>query len=277
MTTSPSSVAGRPAAVAGDAGARLGVAEDAVADWLGQVEPASVALQFVDDAQTLLVVPESGQRLGKRHLPGVAEWGVAEVVAQSDRLDQVLVQPQRPPDRPRDLRHLEGVGEAGAVMVARRGDEDLGLAHQPAERLGVDDPVAIALKRRAQIALILGQPPERAPRPRRRRGKPAILPRFEQLPDRHGRHFGHRLNPVAADFCPRLTKTSADRRANRLDHGVVAGMRWASAFILIDVRTPAAPSRSTNDRNRQRQVGPPGRWRAHADTAATGARRPGCG
>ena len=51
-------------------------------------------------------------------------------------------------DRPRDLHDLHGVGQAGAVVVAHRRDEDLGLVLEPAERLGVDDAVAVELVRR---------------------------------------------------------------------------------------------------------------------------------
>jgi hypothetical protein len=71
---------------------------------------------------------------------------VAEVVRQRDRLDQVLVQPQRPRDRTRELRHFERVREAGAKQVALMVEEHLGLVDQPAEGGGVDDAVAVALE-----------------------------------------------------------------------------------------------------------------------------------
>ena len=56
-------------------------------------------------------------------------------------------------DRAGDLGHLERVGQAGAVVVAGGGDKDLGLVHQPAEALGVEDAIAVALKRGPQVAL----------------------------------------------------------------------------------------------------------------------------
>jgi hypothetical protein len=48
------------------------------------------------------------------------------------------------------------MGHAGAVVVACGIDEDLRLALQPAERLGMDDPVAVALKRRSDVRFALG-------------------------------------------------------------------------------------------------------------------------
>src|SRR5215218_1990429 len=86
-------------------------------------------------------------------LAGVAEGRVAQVVAQPDRLGQVLVQAERPRHAARDAARLERVREPGAVVVALRGDEDLRLVLQAPERLRVDDPVAVALKRRAMVGV----------------------------------------------------------------------------------------------------------------------------
>ena len=85
-------------------------------------------------------------------LAGVPERRVAEVVAEPDRLGQVLVEPQRARDGARDPRRLERVGEPRAVVIALGRDEDLRLVLEPPERLGVDDPVAVALERGAQPA-----------------------------------------------------------------------------------------------------------------------------
>ena len=78
---------------------RTGVVEDAVARLQRQVQPAPVALQAVDDAQRVLVVAEALagaglQRRAQGLLAGVPERRVAEIVAERDRLRQVLVQPQ---------------------------------------------------------------------------------------------------------------------------------------------------------------------------------------
>ena len=81
---------------------------------------------------------------------------MAEVVAEPDRLDEVLVEPQRARHAAGDAGRLERVGQARAVVVAFGGDEDLGLVHEPAEGLGVNDAVAVALKGRAETAWRLG-------------------------------------------------------------------------------------------------------------------------
>ena len=51
---------------------------------------------------------------------GVAEGSVAQIVPQRDGLGQILVEPQRPGDGAGDARHLEGVRQPGAVVVALR-------------------------------------------------------------------------------------------------------------------------------------------------------------
>jgi len=79
-------------------------------------------------------------------LAGVAEGGVPQVVGQSHGLHQVDVQPQRRGDAPRDLAHLEGVGEPRPVEVAFGDDEDLRLMLQPPEGGGVQDAVPVALE-----------------------------------------------------------------------------------------------------------------------------------
>ena len=118
------------------------------------------------------------QRVVERVLARVAERRVPHVVPEADRLDEILVQPQRPGDDARDRRRLERVGHARAVVVAGRVDEDLRLPLQAAERLRVDDPVAVALERRPDVALVLGTARARASRtsgPRTATGSPRGL------------------------------------------------------------------------------------------------------
>ena len=172
------------------------VAQDAVAHRRREVE----VLEHVDHAQGVLVVAEAAaEALAPRAvedvLADVPERRVAEVVPQPDRLREVLVEPQRPGHRARDLRRLQRVGEPRAVVVALRRHEDLGLVLEPPERLAVDDPVAVALERRAQRALLLrpralgriGAPGER-----RERG---FLPRGDAVREggigRRGAHLPH--------------------------------------------------------------------------------------
>ena len=90
--------------------------------------PLTVPLEHVDDAQALLVMLESaGVDQVQRPLAGVAEGRVAQIVAQTDRLAEVLVQAQRPRDRAREPRDLQRMGQAGAVVVALRLQKNLGL------------------------------------------------------------------------------------------------------------------------------------------------------
>jgi hypothetical protein len=139
-----------------------------------------VALDPLDHPQRVVVVAEAHPvvllEAGVEHLlADVTERRVAEVVAQHDRLRQVLVEGQGASDRPRDPGHLEGVREARAVVVALRRDEHLCLVLQPPERLRVDDPIAIALERRAQRRVRLGDRPLRRVRARRERREHGCL------------------------------------------------------------------------------------------------------
>ena len=149
---------------------RARVVEDPVANLGRQVEPAPVALEHLHHTQRVLVVPEVPaesllQQRVERLLSGVSERRVPEVVTEADRLDEILVQPQRAGDPARDAGRLQRVGQARPEVVAGRIDEDLGLVHQPPERLRVDDPIAVALKRRAQQArLFLARAPARLER-----------------------------------------------------------------------------------------------------------------
>ena len=113
------------------------------------VERRVALLQLVDHAQALQVVLEAAvarHAFVQRVLAGMAERRVAQVVRQRDRLDQVLVQPQRPRDRTAQLRHLDRVREPRAEQVAFVVQEHLRLVDQPAERGGMDDAVAVALE-----------------------------------------------------------------------------------------------------------------------------------
>ena len=108
-------------------------------------------------AQALLVMTEpAGHQRVEHALTGVAERRVPEVVAERNGLGQFLVQLQHLRDGPRDLRHLERVRQTGPVVIAGGCEEHLRLVLQPPERLAVNDPIAIVLKRRAHIVFGLG-------------------------------------------------------------------------------------------------------------------------
>ena len=132
-----------------------GVMRDPLADLLGEVQAQAVTLELLDDPKRVLVVPEVPaearfEAFVEHLLAQVPERGMTQVVAEPDRLDEVLVQAQSPGDGARDRRHLERVCQTRPVMVPAGGHEHLSLVCQAAKGLAVDDPVAVALKRRAQ-------------------------------------------------------------------------------------------------------------------------------
>jgi hypothetical protein len=127
------------------------VLDDALADLVGEVEAGEFGvadLELLDQPQALAIVFEATvilHQLRQQVLAAVAEGWMTDVVDQGDAFDQVLVQAQPPCRHASDLRHLDGVGQAGAEVVAFVVGEDLGLVLQPAERAAMDDAVAVAL------------------------------------------------------------------------------------------------------------------------------------
>ncbi len=113
-----------------------------------------------------------------------------EVVAERDGLDEVFVEPECLRGGPGGLGDLEGVHEAGPVVVALRREEDLGLVLEPAEGLAVYNPVAVAHVGGADVALFLRhEPAARVPRPHGEWAQGFIFPRFKFFPD-------HRAPPL---------------------------------------------------------------------------------
>src|SRR5258708_533704 len=103
----------------------------------------------------LLSAPASATR-------GAAEGRMSDVVGERDRLGEVLVQAQGAGGRARDLRDLDRVREARAVVVALVVDEHLRLVDEAPEGARVDDPLAVALVGGAQLVLgLLHGPPGR--------------------------------------------------------------------------------------------------------------------
>ena len=135
------------------------VVEDADACLVAEVQAAAVALDAVDDAQALLIVPEADAGVDRVEcaLSRVAERRVAEVVPEADGLGEVLIEFERAGDRAREARDLERVRQARAVMVALRAQEHLRLVLQAAERFRVRDAVDVALEARAHLTRRLGR------------------------------------------------------------------------------------------------------------------------
>ena len=104
-----------------------GVVQDAEARLEAEVQAPPLALEPVDDAQALLIVAKARALEDgvQRALSGVAEGRVAEIVAEGDRLGEILVEHERTADRAGEARDLERVRQARAVMIALRLEEDL--------------------------------------------------------------------------------------------------------------------------------------------------------
>ena len=119
------------------------------------VEAVIALLQRGQDAHGLRVVIETAvgfHRPVERTLAGMAEGRVPEIVRQRQRLGEVLVHPENTTDRARDLRHLQTMSEARAVMIPLVIDEDLRLVLEPAEGRAMDDTVTVALEGRPRAA-----------------------------------------------------------------------------------------------------------------------------
>jgi hypothetical protein len=119
------------------AGHRAIVFRNAFKGFPGQVQPVEVgvvAFQLGHDPQRLGIVVKAaigGHQPLHRVLAGVAEGRVAQVMRQRHRLGEVGVQAQHPGDGAGDLRHLDRMGQARAVVIALVFDEDLRLVLQP--------------------------------------------------------------------------------------------------------------------------------------------------
>ena len=146
------------------------------------------------------VVEPAGHVGVERVLAGVTARAVPAVVAERDGLGQGDVQPAGPGDGRGHLRHLERVGEAGALVVLGE-DEDLGLAGQPAERGGVQDAVAVALEAGAPGVGLLGLGPVAGAR---RAGGPGREQRVLELLGAPAAPVGRRRGAGGAGGRPRV-------------------------------------------------------------------------
>jgi hypothetical protein len=135
------------------------------------------------------VLETSGDERLQHAFARVAERRVPEIVPERDRLRQFFVQAQYLRDAARDLRDLERVREACAVVIAGWRKKDLRLVLQTSEGLAGDDAIAIALKCGADGVFLLG--PEAAAgiaALRRLRGQNLVFARLEVLADRRSHH-----------------------------------------------------------------------------------------
>ena len=170
------------------------------------------------------------QHLVERVLARVAERGVAHVVTEADRLDEVPFSRSARATTREIAGRLQRVRHTGAVVVADRVDEHLGLALQAPELLRVDDPVAVALERGAHGAVVLGTPRGRASRTSARRAVRASAPPARGLARRTRRQLSRRSRASL----PSVLRGSAARSTRPERPG--AGGGEASAFqVALDV------------------------------------------
>ena len=166
-----------------------GVAQNAHADFVGQIQAPAVPFQHVHHPQTLLIVAEGlSKAVRQGSFPRVSEGGVAQIMAHGDGLGQVLVEAQCPGDGPGDPGDLQSVGHAGAVVVPLRLQKDLGLVHQPPEGFAVDDSVNVPLVAGAHVLLPGRLLPGTAPafvRKGRKGVEPFVFQPFQFFPHCH--------------------------------------------------------------------------------------------
>src|SRR3954447_2104953 len=128
------------------------MARDAVADFPREIQSLPAVLEHVDDAKALLVVGEaSGHERVDHPLTRMTERRMAQVVPKRNRLGELFMQAQDFCDAPRDLRHLERMGQSSAIVIACRRKKALRLVFQPPKGLRVNDAIAVPLKRRSNL------------------------------------------------------------------------------------------------------------------------------
>ena len=158
---------------------------NAVPHFPGEVQPLPIVLEHVDNAQALLVVVESARdQLVEHALAGVAERCVPQIMAKRDCLGQLLVKLQHLGNGPGNLRDLQRVRQPGAIVIPGWGEKHLSLVLQTPERLGVDDAIAVALKRRPHVVFgLIAQAPARIGALRRLWSQNLTLARLEMFSD----------------------------------------------------------------------------------------------
>lgn len=121
------------------------VIDDAVPDFKRQVETFAVVFEKFDNSQALFVVRKAAiYQLVEHAFSRMPERRMSEIVPESDRLYEVLVEIEGARNRPAYLRDFEGMGESSAVMISFGRNENLRLVLKTTERLAVYYSVAVA-------------------------------------------------------------------------------------------------------------------------------------
>ncbi len=100
------------------------------------------------------------RQLVENPFASVTEGSVPEIVPQRYGFGQILVQGQGTRNCPGNLRDLQGMSQAGPIVIPLGREEYLGFILQASKCLAVQDTVAIHLENRAHRAgLFLDSPP----------------------------------------------------------------------------------------------------------------------
>ena len=95
-------------------------------------------LEKLDDAERLQIVietiAETAHQAVELGFARVAEGRMADVMRQREGFGQIFVKTQHSGHGARDLRHLDGMGQAVAEMIGQAGRENLRFIFQPSKR-----------------------------------------------------------------------------------------------------------------------------------------------
>ena len=124
------------------------MAEDAVQGLEAQIPPPALAFQTVKETDRLDIVLKGGKSVlpaeaGEIDLAAVAEGGVADIVAEGDGLDQVLVEPEKTADGAGNPGHQLHMEDPVGDMVVVDQTEDLGLVDIAGVGPGVENAVGV--------------------------------------------------------------------------------------------------------------------------------------
>src|SRR5262249_8528129 len=104
---------------------------------------------FHDPERMQIVIEPIAERTHlriERLLPGMGKRRMPDIVRESERFRQILIELKYIRQGTCDLRDLDGMGQAVAEVVGETWCEDLGLGFKAAKRSRVDHAVAVALE-----------------------------------------------------------------------------------------------------------------------------------
>ena len=100
----------------------------------------------------VITVFKMARKLLQHTLSGMAEGCMPQIVTQRNGFRQILIEGKATRYRSRNLRHLQRMREARAVVISLGRKKYLCFVFQSPERFAMNNPVAVALKSGAQRA-----------------------------------------------------------------------------------------------------------------------------